>query len=87
VNATIIAHPESQRNATTPICSNGCGPVHFSSSACRIYCPACGLELVLTPDETSDLTNALIGLNPELRLDLFLAGIVRHKAIESVRAV
>jgi predicted RNA-binding Zn-ribbon protein involved in translation (DUF1610 family) len=80
--ATALKAPATFETATAveapcPACG---ALVCYAGSARRVWCPACGWDVTLYPDEARDFTNALIGLDPTLRLDLFLqiaAGVSR----------
>src|SRR5689334_3533827 len=76
----IIPEIESARNTSDlPVCPIDGTPLFFSTSARRVACTACGLELTLSPQEARDLSNALAGLDPDLPVALFLAEIARRE--------
>jgi predicted RNA-binding Zn-ribbon protein involved in translation (DUF1610 family) len=55
-----------------PACGRATG---YSSAARRVACPRCGWAALLTAAEARDFTNALIGLDADLNLDLFLQAL------------
>ena len=77
----ILADPESARKAhpqfvvDLPRCLSDNTPLAWSSTLRRLTCPTCGWRRVLGPAEAHDLTDALLGLAPDLRLDLFVQAL------------
>ncbi len=69
----IIPDLLDQRNPTIIPCPTCSSPLRCARR--RLSCPACGWSCRLAADESRDLADALAGLLPDLRVDVFVAAL------------
>src|SRR5689334_1404233 len=74
----ILSDSAEVRNSAAvelPLCPHDGSSLRYTTEQAQLTCLSCGWSCVLSPDESRDLTDALLGLLPDLRLDLFVAAL------------